>query len=796
MKKIIKLVSDRANTYQITDNQALGLLVLLIVVLFSPLLFFGKILLNADATYYAYPIAYFFQHFIGNAVNPFIFSSYPVADAFQIGFFHPIYNLFFYVFNYVTAYHLLLAVNLMSAAVFTYLLARRIGLSIYASLVTSIAYSLSQFSVAWSGVLSVSGAVLLLPATFYAILRIVELRKRFALFLGIVLGLAFLGTHYEFIIMTLLGSGLFFIFEIKSKWDKQLALYQNIKPFLFLVCAFGLALLIGFPQIIHGFLFLKESTRAVILVYFGAPYFDLVRYVLPTFNTPWSLVEFRPYIGIISLLFAVFGLYAVYCKKIEDRRARFFVWLFGVTFLMSLKYFPSIYILKLLPFIKYFNDQSRWMFLANFAVVILAGYGFDFVYSNAEVGMVQVSRFLKKITIGAAVIFSVANILILWGERRVVSLVQSYFDANMYATTTHLPIEHYHEVIRLMLQKLLFNFSFLNPDVGLLLVFLFASFCLVRMHTKKVLFSNLTILFLSMNLILVSLFSLNLTQKTVLDTKSHISEFIHSREPDPHVYRTFSFLIPFVQYQEITASHPEEETESLLFAKEALVGNLNILSEVPIVGGYDPLAFRRYQDLVTFLEDTTAKRSSDEKTALFLNKISLLSVFNVKYIISPYLLNSSGLDLVFSEKITKFNIPLYVYQNKKFIPRVSLVQAVIYLPEDAENVNLKTITEAKSDFTHTTFIECDTCSIQKNTVETGGKLRLLSETNTRIVAEVSSEKNEWLVISNEAVPGWAAKIDSQPTRIYYANHAFQGIQVPPGTHTVEVSYTLIPKLSF
>ena len=51
-----------------------------------------------------------------------------------------------------------------------------------------------------------------------------------------------------------------------------------------------------------------------------------------------------------------------------------------------------------------------------------------------------------------------------------------------------------------------------------------------------------------------------------------------------------------------------------------------------------------------------------------------------------------------------------------------------------------------------------------------------------------------LVIAAANYPGWTARLDGRPVPIYKTNVALQGVQVPAGTHTLELRFT--PKIFY
>jgi uncharacterized membrane protein YfhO len=45
-----------------------------------------------------------------------------------------------------------------------------------------------------------------------------------------------------------------------------------------------------------------------------------------------------------------------------------------------------------------------------------------------------------------------------------------------------------------------------------------------------------------------------------------------------------------------------------------------------------------------------------------------------------------------------------------------------------------------------------------------------------------------VVISQTYYHPWKAYVDSKPSKLYRANHAFQAVQVPEGSHTLRLQY--------
>jgi len=58
----------------------------------------------------------------------------------------------------------------------------------------------------------------------------------------------------------------------------------------------------------------------------------------------------------------------------------------------------------------------------------------------------------------------------------------------------------------------------------------------------------------------------------------------------------------------------------------------------------------------------------------------------------------------------------------------------------------------------------------------------------RVVLDVESGAPAYLVLTLPHYPGWSATLDGHPAPIARANHAFTALDVPAGTHRVELRY--------
>jgi hypothetical protein len=73
---------------------------------------------------------------------------------------------------------------------------------------------------------------------------------------------------------------------------------------------------------------------------------------------------------------------------------------------------------------------------------------------------------------------------------------------------------------------------------------------------------------------------------------------------------------------------------------------------------------------------------------------------------------------------------------------------------------------------------------------TGGaqEVELRDRTPLSIIVSLASDGGGWLVLSDTWFPGWKSFVDGKPARLLHADYLFRAVHVPPGRHVVEFNY--------
>ncbi len=191
--------------------------------------------------------------------------------------------------------------------------------------------------------------------------------------------------------------------------------------------------------------------------------------------------------------------------------------------------------------------------------------------------------------------------------------------------------------------------------------------------------------------------------------------------------------------------------------------------------------------------------------------LKLLSLANVRYIISAVSLRSDALTLLPSSvrnaradcailtpdmKVVAMlrgqcidGPPLYVYENRLAFPRAFLAGRVQVFETTDET--LAALRQASyTDLQSTAYLtKADMAGAPlDDLVSSTGNAYLNSYAADRIVVETQTTRPMILIVTNSYSPYWQARIDELDEPLLPVDHAFQGIHVPAGQHRVTLQY--------
>lgn len=157
--------------------------------------------------------------------------------------------------------------------------------------------------------------------------------------------------------------------------------------------------------------------------------------------------------------------------------------------------------------------------------------------------------------------------------------------------------------------------------------------------------------------------------------------------------------------------------------------------------------------------------------------LRFLDAANVRYLITGVPLQGLPYPVVHASRDG------VVFENPNALPRAWLVGNAVEVPEGSE---IETMSAPSFDFRTTAVVDSLTEPLAGGPVT--GEARVLTYEPDRIVIETTADRDALLVVADNWYPDWKATVDDTDSRVLRANHAFRGVRVPAGTHTVELVF--------
>ena len=795
------------------------------IVIFWPILFGGKVIndfFGLDLAHYQFSkdfgdgikdgnLKLWWQNYLGG---------FPVYLT-QVGFFSPLVFILYKFFSGFAVYNWLTLFNFLLGGLAMYWLSRNLALSKIASAVVGLTYMLSQNYLYWGPTLIFSNVYPFIPLFFLVLLKISQGPSWTWWLSGILIavyGLAAAETQIVFYIFVI---GFFWALFLKYE-------IKNWKPVLgyFSVSAIG-ALLASF-WILPVLNYLKFTTRGVALSFNDLAYdfmrmADPLRFFYPYIQLPqftgWESLGIVPnyYIGALTILLAISSVFLIRKNPppfVENKGWGVVAFWLGVavfSLLVRIKWTGIFWVLHFLPGFDRFRGVFHWAFIGSFALALLAGFGLDSLekikesrYFNKFVGTLKIFAWMNVVFVAA--IFSVS-----FFRDKILNWIFQFFDVTVYKNTRQFPLEHYHGVIASEFNKFLNAFSF--SDYHFLVSFLSvltATLILILFIKNKISFENFkktALVFVFFNLVLIwQGYYAFIPQSKITDYPDTV-KFIKNQSDNTSVqrcieadcgFRFFRFYPP-ESYQTFEVFNVKDWTDYKLKTMES---NIGVYFGMDTFGGVEPFLSARIANIfdeIGFERPSTisaepwlrsTKLSLDQKISRFSSpqNQNLISMLNIKYIFSSFKL--PNFNLIYETTATEKNIPVYIYENSKTMPRIYFAKNVKLV--DSNNVfdELKKV----NDFRELTLIEATSDkrpAFAKATADKqatrGGRILAIEAFEPQLV-KIKTQGGGWLIYSDANLPTWEAYVDNQKTPIYTANYLFKSVFVPEGEHEIMFKY--------
>jgi len=725
-----------------------------------------------DVTLFFYPAFYFANElFRGDGIplwNSYINSGYPFIADIQAAMFYP-FHIFlgsilpaYLIFGYSYLLHIFLA------GFFMYLLTKYIGLDRFSSLGSAIIFMFSGFLIAnvYVGQYTVVTSSIWIPLIFLVFIIAVNKKSLFyGSITGLFLGFQILAGHTQIPFYTIFALVLYLLFRYLIT-IKELNFDHGIKLISIFILAVSFGVLLSAIQFFPAFEFSKYSTRAGGISYDFATSSSfsvksIATYFLPNFfgnlsdNSYWNIGrwgELYQYMGILPLILT---LIAIWFKR-DNKFVIFFSILSFFSFLLALGANSPIYWLvwKFIPGFDMFRVPSRILVLFTFSVSILSGFGFNFLKENHNLHEItNINKILKTLMV-ASIFLGIIILFYYFGREYTISFgrdiaTQKYFDS--YGKfPLHPPLDYFLSKVDLIFTNILYDLIFL-------IFLIVGSIGIIKSQINKKIkinhFNAIVIFFILSNLWFYHM--------EFIDTENpneiyYEPEYVSFIKEDPGLHRIFKF-------------------------GNVYPNNFQILYEINDVGGYNPLNIAHYSEFLSNIRPL-----SDN------NNHPILSLLNVKYIITSEELKNSGFNLVYKRKGS------YVYENEQVLPKAFVLcnsklmdsqDILSQLKNKDFNPTEQVLLEHPVSFYQSKsnlMSSNENCNEKRSDI-----ISIIKYSSNEILIETNTTHPGFLVLSEIWYPNWEAYVDGESRYISKSYYTLRSIPLEEGNHSIRFIFNPI-----
>ena len=711
------------------------------------LLFFSRFLTGElifafkDLSRYFYPLRYLMVAQVKSGLvplwNPYVFCGFPLLATLQIGFFYPL-TIIHYLLPFNLAFNYYIIIHYFLAACFMFLLLQHYSLSKVASFFGGVIFAFSGYLLSVSNMNTSLSSVIWLPLTLLVFDRMVRPVGNLRLnlpagrhgvavsipSLAVLIALQFLGGEPTIIYITvffLVAYALSFAAQkIKSLIGLGFAglialglVAVQLLPFLELARLSDRVVRTTFDLVTFRSLPLRELLNFIFPFFFGNPaqFGSYTEALLGKINQDWLI---SPYLGILPLVF-------IFLSFITHKKlAKFFAWTVVWSLLLAFgKYTPLYRWVFMVPGVSMIRFPVKYLFLTTFSLTILASFGFDSLLRARGEYLYKIWQRVVPVLLSLIVVFVLVNLFQL-----------QIFDFFVSHYKTNLPFYFYDLLARLI--------GFNLGSLAYIMLYLFAFVLLLWLSflkkIKQSVFVGLLLLLAIADLLANGYPIAIAARADIFTAPSKNFELLKS---DQELNRFF--YTPEME-RESRVLYGDTYSEALLSAKDNFAANWHIPDHL-----YDYYGYASIKPLKYFA-NYHRNFSGDN----LVKNLKSLSLFNVKYIVSHKKLKNQHLKLL-REK-DHYGIKVYLYQNKKVLPR-------------AYFLNQKNKPDLKS-----------------------GQVEILKYQANKVIIYAELKEAGHLFLADTYYPGWKAIVNGKEKPIVQINDFFRGVRLPAGNYNVVFVY--------
>jgi hypothetical protein len=230
-------------------------------------------------------------------------------------------------------------------------------------------------------------------------------------------------------------------------------------------------------------------------------------------------------------------------------------------------------------------------------------------------------------------------------------------------------------------------------------------------------------------------------------------------------------------------SHTQRFAEPAVLAVGA--NNGAIVAGLEDVQGYNPLHLRRYDE---YLAALNARSQNYHNADVFEQGLDsrLLDLLNVRYIVTPASEAGDGAQSPLRRYAEVYrDREVVILENRHAFPRAWIVHQA---QQVGRGEALALLTAGAVDPRQMALLEEPLPLLGQPADATRSAATIVARAPDHLTLRTSGDAPGLLVLSEVHHPAWRATVDGRETSVLVANHALRAVPVPSGTHTVELRY--------
>jgi hypothetical protein len=740
--------------------------------------------------------------------NPYVYSGHPLLANAQSALFDP-FQMVARLWPLGKSFVVLAFLRLLCAGTFTLLLALELGLSRYAASVAMVVFTFALPQITW--LLYPKASVLVwLPALLFLSLRLIRFGKwRDAAALALVMAAQLASGHPETWLYSML---IWLVFSTYWLWLSAKAASDSVEgkgreaerygtgavpyagglpvddgkvrnPVRRAIVRLAVAALLGLGVGAIQWLPVAEAllqseilaARSQPALTWDAIFFQwrdwlaaLTMLMPDFFGNPRHHDYWFPYsnyteqtisVGVLPLALALL----LFLHREKGREVTFLLTL-GVIMLALALRLPGLPLLAELPVLNVTNP-ARLRGIYMLVMALLAGYGLDLVRQKVSSGDLRYARWLERLVlmlgVVAAVIAAGAYFAVTIFQEELVELGRAQAVAAQGNPFFFRPLAEYLTLAEVRVEQMIASFHPANWTMYLPLLLAAGMLGLWALLRRFVVGPQLRAQLLSLLILLL--------------VSGELWLFGYGYNPTmipEDLYPTPELVDELLRQSTLE----QDEPYRIVGTNLALIPNVGMLFGLEDVRGYDPIAPRRYMELVSRLQGVKRVGHHLLFTAV---DAPFLDFLNVRFAFAIAAPEGRWQSLRESHGVT-------LYANTTAIPRAFMVYAGQIATTPAESLAM---TLAPGfDFRSSVVLEGVAEPLVLGEPVRSPTVEIIRHVPGAMSVQVETAAAGILVVSDPYTTGWMARVDGQAAQIMVANHAFRAVYVPQGNHTVTFDY--------